>query len=83
MNRRLFVQSSVAAAVACALPYGRLFALDQAASAAAGGIPAIRLDGKPTVIEQAAIKELQSSLRGSVLLAGDSGYDQARRVLNL
>ncbi len=82
MNRRLFVQSSVAAAVAYALPYGRLFALDQAASQAAGGIPAITLGGKPTVIEQAAIKELQASLRGSLLLAGDAGYDEARRVLN-
>ena len=82
MNRRFFVQSSVAAAVAYALPYGRLFALDQAASQAADGIPAITLDGKPTVIEQTAIKELQAGLRGSLLLAGDAGYDEARRVLN-
>ena len=35
-----------------------------------------------TTIEQAALKELRDSLRGSVLLAGDAGYDQARRVLN-
>jgi FAD/FMN-containing dehydrogenase len=82
MNRRHFFQSSVAAAVAYSLPYGRLFALDQAASQAAGGISAVTLDGRPIVIEQAAIKDLQARMRGSVLLAGDAGYDQARRVLN-
>jgi hypothetical protein len=82
MNRRHFVQSTLAAAVAYALPVPRLYALDQAASQAAGGIAAVRLDGSSTTIEQAALKELRDSLRGSVLLAGDAGYDQARRVLN-
>jgi len=82
MNRRNFVQSSLVAAVAYALPAPRLWALDQAASQAAGGLAAVRLDGRPTTIEQAALKELRGSLRGPVLLAGDPGYDQARRVLN-
>jgi hypothetical protein len=82
MNRRHFFQSSLAAAVAYALPAPRLYALDQTASQAAGGIAAVRLDGSPTTIEQAALKELRDSLRGSVLLSGDAGYDQARRVLN-
>ena len=81
MNRRHFVGTTVAAAVGYALPF-RLFALDQAASQAAGGIAAVTLDGKPTVIEQAALQELKASLRGPLLLAGDAGYDQARRVLN-
>ncbi|MDP9199132.1 MAG: FAD-dependent oxidoreductase [Pseudomonadota bacterium] len=82
MNRRHFFQTSVAAAVAYSLPYGRLYALDQAASQAAGGIPAVTLDGKPIVIEQAAIKDLQARMRGPVLLSGDAAYEQARRVLN-
>jgi FAD/FMN-containing dehydrogenase len=82
MNRRHFVQGSLAAAVAYALPAPRLWALDQTASQAAGGLAAVRLDGSPTTIEQAALKELRGSLRGPVLLAGDPGYDQARRVLN-
>ncbi len=82
MNRRFFVQSTVAAAVATALPYSRLYALDEAASQAAAGIPAVTLDGKAIVIEQAAVKELKSSLRGPLMLAGDPGYDDARRVLN-
>jgi FAD/FMN-containing dehydrogenase len=82
MNRRRFFQSSLAAAVACALPGPRLWALDQAASQAAGGLAAVRLDGSATVIEQAALADLRAGLRGPVLLAGDAGYDQARRVLN-
>jgi FAD/FMN-containing dehydrogenase len=81
MNRRHFVQSSLAAAVAYALP-PRLYALDGAASQAAGGLAAVKLDGSPTVIEQAAVKELKESLRGPLLLAGDPGYDESRRVLN-
>ena len=81
MNRRHFVQSSLAAAVAYALP-PRLHALDGAASQAAGGLAAVKLDGSPTVIEQAAIKELKESLRGPLLLAGDPGYEESRRVLN-
>ncbi len=82
MNRRHFVQGSVAAAVACALPLGRVFAVDQAATQAAGGIAAVTGRGAATVIDQAAIRELKASLRGALLLAGDDGYDQARRVLN-
>ncbi len=82
MNRRRFFQSSVAAAVAYALPAPRLFALDQAASQAAGGLAAVRLDGSPTTIEQAALAELKGSLRGPLLVAGDPGYEEARRVLN-
>jgi hypothetical protein len=82
MNRRHFFQTSVAAAVGCALPWGRLLAVDQAAAQAAGGIPAITGTGGATVIEQAAIKELRAALRGGLLLSGDPGYEQARRVLN-
>jgi FAD/FMN-containing dehydrogenase len=82
INRRSFVQSSLAAAVACALPARRLYALDQAASQAAGGLAAVKLDGSATVIEQAAVAELKASLRGPLLLAGDPGYDESRRVLN-
>ena len=45
INRRNFVRSSLAAAVACGLPTQRLYALDQAASQAAGGLAAVKLDG--------------------------------------
>ncbi|MEX1993252.1 MAG: FAD-binding oxidoreductase [Steroidobacteraceae bacterium] len=81
INRRRFCQSSLAAAVAYALPVPRLVALDQTASQAAGGLAAVKLDGTATVIEQAAVAELKASLRGPLLLAGDPGYDAARRIL--
>lgn len=82
INRRRFFQSSLATAVACALPGPRLYALDQAASQAAGGIAAVKLNGSATVLEQAAVAELKASLRGPLLLAGDAGYDSARRILH-
>lgn len=82
LNRRRFFQSSLATAVAYALPTPRLYALDQAASQVAGGLAAVKLDGSATVIEQAAVAELKASLRGPLLLAGDPGYDTARRILH-
>ncbi len=82
INRRRFFQSSLATAVAYALPTPRLYALDQAASQVAGGLAAVKLDGSATVIEQAAVAELKGSLRGPLLLAGDPGYDAARRILH-
>jgi hypothetical protein len=82
MNRRHFFQSALAAAVAYSLPAPRLYALDAGATQAAGGLAAVKLDGSATVIEQAALADLKASLRGPLLLAGDPGYDDARRVLN-
>ena len=82
IDRRRFFQSSLAAAVAYALPAPRLFALDQAATQVAGGLAAVKLDGSATVIEQAALAELKASLRGPLLVAGDPGYEESRRVLN-
>jgi FAD/FMN-containing dehydrogenase len=82
MNRRQFFHSSAAAAAALALPVPRLYALDATASQAAGGIAAVKLDGSATVIDRAALAELKAALRGPLLLAGEPGYDTARRVLN-
>ena len=82
LNRRRFFQSTMAAAIAYALPAPRLYALDQAATQAAGGLAAVKLDGSATLIEQPALAELKSSLRGPLLLAGDPGYDSARRILH-
>jgi FAD/FMN-containing dehydrogenase len=39
-------------------------------------------DGKEITIEEAALNELKGALRGRLLLAGNDGYDAARRVLN-
>ncbi len=37
---------------------------------------------KPTVLDESAIAKLKASLRGSLILPGDEGYDAARRVYN-
>jgi FAD/FMN-containing dehydrogenase len=38
--------------------------------------------GKDAVLEEAAVEEFKSSLRGELLLAGDPGYDEARALWN-
>lgn len=79
ISRRDFFRSSLAAAVAAALPYQRLLAADRPALAS---IEAITGAGGRTVLERAAVQELKDSLRGALLLPGEPGYDGARRVLN-
>jgi FAD/FMN-containing dehydrogenase len=87
-GRRRFIGSALASAGAAAastlLPSGRLWA--EAASASAGTIPsqlaAISLSGKPISLSQSDVKALRASLRGRLLLAGDEGYDEARRIWN-
>ena len=81
MDRRHFLASSVAAAVAASLPIGRLLAAGRGVPVA-GDIAAVTGGGAATVLERAALQELRDSLRGALLLAGDTGYDEARRVLN-
>jgi FAD/FMN-containing dehydrogenase len=76
MRRRDFLHSSLAGAVAAALPFHSLLA------AAADNVAAVTGAGTAVAIEKAAIEELRKSLRGALLLSGDSGYDQARRVMN-
>lgn len=45
-------------------------------------IEASTLDGSRVTLSKAEISTLRGSLRGSLLLAGDDGYDGARRVWN-
>jgi FAD/FMN-containing dehydrogenase len=83
MNRRYFLNSTVAAGVAAALP-GRhaLATLYQSLTAVTADVQAVSGAGSEVVLEQAAVQELADSLRGSVLLPGNEGYEKARRVLN-
>jgi FAD/FMN-containing dehydrogenase len=84
MKRRDLIQTSMAAALAAALPRG-------AATAAAlaplgdiqGDLAAVTHSGTEVSLEAAAVKELRDSLRGNLLLPGNPGYDEARRVLNM
>jgi len=45
-------------------------------------IEAVTGDGQRVTLTGQAIADLKAQLRGAVLLAGDEGYDDARRILN-
>lgn len=83
MNRRRFLGSSISAAVAATLP-GTVSAsaLLQSLTAVSSDIVGQTSSGEEVTIEEAALKELKGALRGRLLLAGNDGYDTARRVHN-
>jgi FAD/FMN-containing dehydrogenase len=81
MNRRLFMQSAVAAGVSAAAAPS-LAAQYAALTKTSSSIRAVTGNRGAVEIEQAAVEELSASLRGNLLLPGNPGYDKARRVLN-
>ncbi len=80
ISRREFMSAAAAAAVM--LPVGRVWADDSSGPTSGGGLPAATLSRKRISLSASDIKDLRASLRGQLLLAKDSGYDQARRVWN-
>ena len=78
MDRRLFLRSAVATSLSTALPWQALLA----AGPITAELPAIQGSGGTTVLKPNDLEDLRRSLRGSLLLRGDTGYEQARRVLN-
>ena len=83
MKRRTFLRSSVAATAALALPYRPSRAgVFRPAPQLPPDIEAVTGDGKTVTLKGSAIADLARSLRGRVLLGGDDGYDDARRILN-
>ena len=79
MNRRDFFRSSLAAAVATSLAGNRALA---ALAPIATDLEAVTGDGAKVTLAKSAVQELRDSLRGALLLPGQPGYDEARRVLN-
>lgn len=80
MKRREFVNCSLLAAVSTAPGLHLL-----SATARAGSVPdvaAVTGDGREITLRGADIRDFAARLRGQVLLAGDNGYDEARRILN-
>ena len=73
MDRRQFFGSSIAVAVAASLPYRRLLAAD---------IEAVTGRGTATTLARDDLQALRDSLRGPLLLPGNTAYDDARRVVN-
>ena len=80
MARRQFL--GAAATVAALLPARGLWAEVSGAGAVPADIPAVSLDGKPVTLTGSEVKELRAGLKGTLLLAHDNGYDEARRVWN-
>lgn len=78
VGRRGFVGSALAAA---ALPLGRAWA-DTKNVELPEQLAAVGLDGNPITIARADIKAFRASLRGQLLLAGNEGYEQARKIWN-
>ena len=79
MNRRDFFMSSLAAALATSVVGNRALA---AMAPIAGDIEAVTGSGAKVSLAKSALQELRDSLRGALLLPGQPGYDEARRVLN-
>ncbi len=78
VGRRGFVGAGLAAAV---LPFGRVWA-DTKNVELPEQLPATGLDGKQIAIARADIKAFGASLRGKLLMAGDDGYEQTRKIWN-
>jgi FAD/FMN-containing dehydrogenase len=80
MDRRRFVQSTLAAAVAASLvPHRSLLA---ALTRIDADVNAVTGDGAEVTLKRAAVQDFADSLRGRLLLPGSEAYDDARRVLN-
>lgn len=76
MRRRDFFQATLGAVAF--LPAARLLGNDLSAPAS----PARSLSGEPLVLTGRDVADFAASLRGEVLLAGQDGYDRARRLWN-
>ena len=79
VSRRDFIGAAAAAAVM--LPAGRVWA-DASSATGPGGVTAVNLSQKQISLSAADVKDLRASLKGQLLLAKETGYDQARRVWN-
>ena len=82
MNRRNFVKTSVAAAVAVSFHRELALAAMAEGSAVSTDIKAVTGNGKEVLLKQSAVEELAASLRGNVALPGSEAYESARLLLN-
>lgn len=81
MKRRDFVQSSLWSAAALSIAQFRpVYAAVRPGTVA--DIPAVTGDGRQITLRGADVQDLAAKLHGQLLLAGDNGYENARRILN-
>ena len=83
MKRRRFLQSAFTAA-ACASIHSNtaMAAALNALAQVTSDIPAVRLDGRATTLEAAALRELNDSLSGRLLLPAGADDESARKIWN-
>ncbi len=81
MKRRQFIYASTAASLTAGFSSSILAALE-ALSQVNGDIKAVTGQGAEISLLASEVQELKDSLRGRLLMPGNDGYDQARRVLN-
>jgi len=79
MKRREFIQASTLA-FAGTLPGFRAYAVPR--TGPVPDIAAVTGDNRAITLRGSEVGELAAKLRGQLLLAGDNGYDDARRILN-
>jgi FAD binding domain/Berberine and berberine like len=79
INRRSFVNSSLAAASGVLIPMRSVWADAAAPGTIPASLPAISGSGKSLTLSAADLKDLRASLHGKLLLPADEGYDAARR----
>ncbi|MDJ0758942.1 MAG: FAD-binding oxidoreductase [Woeseiaceae bacterium] len=82
MDRRRFLGSSIAAAVAATVPARAewedvLYRPTKVES----DLAAVKLDGSEFTLKQAEVQELSDSLKGKLWLPGSEAYDEARTLL--
>jgi FAD/FMN-containing dehydrogenase len=83
MKRRNFIRSAVAAAAAASIPREQAWAAAfQPVTRVSQDVVAVTGDGQQVALSASALADLKGKLRGPLLLRGNDGYDQARRVLN-
>ena len=83
MKRRAFLGSGLALAATASLPRRALFAaVPSPVRQRPQEIVAVTGDGREVTLSESMIADLRGRMLGRVLLAGDDGYDDARRILN-
>jgi FAD/FMN-containing dehydrogenase len=73
MKRRSFCAAALTVAAVSVVPFRRAFSAD---------VPALTGKGAEILLTASDIEDFRASLRGSLLLAGQDGYDEARRIWN-
>jgi FAD/FMN-containing dehydrogenase len=83
VNRRNFCRSAFAAgSIATLASQQALSAALHAMTTVTNAVRAISGDGKEVSLEPAALNELSDSLRGPLMMPGNVGYEDARKVWN-